>query len=57
MISVGVVVTSVALVVYFGDWIKGFVKLNLVVLLLLVQAVYVGIRVYVNGCKRARGYS
>lgn len=56
VISVGVVVTSVALVVYFGDWIKGFVKLNLVVLLLLVQAVYVGIRVYVNGCKRARGY-
>ena len=25
-------------------------------LLLLVQAVYAGIRVYVNGCKRARGY-
>ena len=56
MISVRVVVTSVALVVYFGDWIKDFVKLNLVVLLLLVQAVYVGIRVYVKGCKRARGY-
>ena len=56
VISVGVVVTSIALVVYFGDWIKDFVKLNLVVLLLLVQAVYVGIRVYVNGCKRARGY-
>ncbi len=56
VISVGVAVTSVALVVYFGDWIKAFVKLNLVVLLLLVQAVYVGIRVYVNGCKRARGY-
>ena len=36
--------------------ILAFVKLNLVVLLLLVQAVYVGIRVYVNGCKRARGY-
>ena len=56
VISIGVTVTSVALVVYFGDWIKAFVKLNLVVLLLLVQAVYAGIRVYVNGCKRARGY-
>lgn len=56
VISVGVAVTSVAVVVYFGDWIKDFVKLNLVVLLLLVQAVYVGIRMYVNGCKRARGY-
>lgn len=51
VISIGVTVTSVALVVYFGDWIKGFVKLNLVVLLLLVHVVYVGIRVYVNGCK------
>ena len=56
VISIGVTVASVALVVYFGDWIKGFVKLNLVVLLLLVQAVYVGIRAYVKGCKRARGY-
>ena len=56
VISIGVTVTSVALVVYFGDWIKAFVKLNLVVLLLLVQAVYVGIRAYVKGCKRARGY-
>ena len=56
VISIGVTVTSVALVVYFGDWIKAFVKLNLVVLLLLVQAVYARIRVYVNGCKRARGY-
>ena len=56
VISVGMTVTSVALLVYFGDWIKDFVKLNLVVMLLLVHAVYVGIRVYVNGCKRARGY-
>lgn len=56
VISIGVAVTSVALVVYFGDWIKAFVKLNLVVLLLLVQAVYVGIRAYVKGCKRVRGY-
>ncbi len=56
VISIGVAVTSVALVVYFGDWIKEFVKMNLVVMLLLVQVIYVGIRVYVNGCKRARGY-
>ena len=56
VISVGVTVTSLALVVYFGDWIKALVRLNLVALLLLVQAVYVGIRVYVKGCKKARGY-
>ena len=56
VISVGVTVTSLALAVYFGDWIRALVRLNLVALLLLVQAVYVGIRVYVKGCKRARGY-
>ena len=56
VISIGIAVISLAVVVYFGDWIKAFVKMNLVVLLLLVQAAYAGIRVYVNGCKRARGY-
>ena len=52
----GVAVTSISLAVYLGDWIKGFIKLNLVVLLLLVQVIYVGIRTYVKGYKRARGY-
>lgn len=56
VISVGMAVTSAALLVYFGDWIKAFAKLNLVIMLLLIHMVYVGIRVYVNGCKRARGY-
>ena len=56
VISVGIAVISLAVVMYFGDWIKVLVKLNLVALLLLVQVVYVGIRAYVKGCKRARGY-
>lgn len=56
VISVGIAVISLAVVVYFGDWIKVLVKLNIVALLLLVQVVYVGIRAYVKGCKRARGY-
>ena len=51
VISIGIAVINLAVAVYFGDW-----KLNLVALLLLVQAVYVGIRVYVKGCKRASGY-
>ena len=55
-ISIAVAVTSMAIVVYFGDWIKSVIQCNLVVALLLVQTVYVGIRVYVRGCKRARGY-
>lgn len=56
VISIGIAVINLAVAVYFGDWIKVLVKLNVVALLLLVQAVYVGIRVYVKGCKRARGY-
>ena len=56
VISIGIAVISLAVAMYFGDWIKVLVKLNLVALLLLVQAVYVGIRAYVKGCKRARGY-
>lgn len=56
IVSAIVTVTSVAIVVYFEDWIKAVVDANLVVLLLLVQVVYVGMRTYVNGCKRARGY-
>ena len=56
VISIGVTVTSLALAVYFGDWIKALVRLNLVAFLLLVQVVYAGIRVYAKGCKRARGY-
>ena len=49
VISVGMAAIGLAVAVYFGDWIKALVKLNLVALLLLVQAVYVGIRVYVKG--------
>ena len=56
VISVGIAVISLVMAVYFGDWIKVLVKLNFVALLLLVQAVYVGIRAYVKGCKRVRGY-
>ena len=56
VVSIAVAVTSMAIVVYFGDWIKSVIKCNLVVTLLLVQTIYVGINVYVRGCKRARGY-
>lgn len=56
VVSGVVAVTSVAMVAYFGNCIKAVTKWNLFVILLLVQAVYVGIRTYVHGCKRARGY-
>jgi hypothetical protein len=56
VISVIVSVISIAMLVYFGFEIKGIFRLNLIMILLLVQAMYVGIRSYVRGCKRARGY-
>ena len=56
VVSILAIETSMAIVVYFGDGIKAVIQCNLIVILLLVQAVYVGIRVYLNGCKRARGY-
>ena len=56
-VSVMVAILSVAIVVYFGDWIKQVMELNLVVLVVIIEVVYVCIRTYVNGCKRARGYS
>lgn len=56
MISVMFAVISLAVMIYFGDRIRDIVTLNFMVILLLAQAVYVGIRWYVKGCKRARGY-
>jgi len=56
IISVIVTVISMAIVVYFGDWIKAIVPVNLMILLLLVQMVYVMVRWYVKGYGIARGY-
>ena len=56
VISVGVAVISLAVAVYFGDWIKTVLPINLLFLLLFVQLVYVGIRWYVKGWRENRGY-
>ena len=56
VINIGVTVTSLALAVYFGDWIKTVLPINLLFLLLFVQLVYVGIRWYVKGWRENRGY-
>lgn len=56
VISIIVSVISIALIVYFGTEIKALLRLNLIGILLLVQALYVAVRNYVRGCKRARGY-
>ena len=49
-------IMSTAIAIYFGDWIKVVIPLNLIALLLLVQVVYIGIRCYVKDWQEERGY-
>ena len=56
MITVMVILISMAITIYFGDSIKTVLPINLLFLLLFVQLVYVGIRWYVKGWREARGY-
>ena len=56
MITILVTLISMEIAIYFGDWIKTVLPINLLFLLLLVQLVYVGIRWYVKGWQEARGY-
>lgn len=56
MITIMVTFISMAITIYFGDWIKTVLPINLFFLLLLVQAIYVGIRWYIKGWQEARGY-
>ena len=55
MITVMVILISMAIAVYFGDWIKTALTLNLLLLLLFVQLVYVAFRWYVKGWREVRG--
>ena len=48
IISIMVVIMSTAIIIYFGKWIKSIIPINLIMLLLLVHAVYIGIRCYVK---------
>lgn len=56
IISVMEVITSTAIVIYFGEWIKNIIPLNLIVLLLLSHVIYVGIRCYAKDRLEERGY-
>ncbi len=57
MITILVTLISMAIAIYFGDWIKTTIPINLLFLLLFVQLVYVGIRLYVKGWRETRGIS
>ena len=56
MITILVTLISLEIAIYFGDWIKTVLPINMLFLLLLVQLVYVGIRWYVKGWWENRGY-
>ena len=56
MITIMVILISMATAIYFGKWIKTTLPIKLLFLLLFVQLVYVGIRWYVKGWRETRGY-
>ena len=56
MITIMVILISMATAIYFGNWIKTALPINLLFFLLFVQLVYVGIRWYVKGWWENRGY-
>ena len=55
MITIMVILISMEIAIYFGDWIKTVLPINLLFFLLFVQLVYVGIRWYVKGWRENRG--
>ena len=56
ILSIMMAIMSTAIVIYFGEWIKSVLPINLIVLLLLVHVVYIGIRCYVKDWREERGY-
>ena len=56
IISIMVAIMSTAIVIYFGEWIKSIIPINLIVLLLLEHVIYIGIRCYVKNWREERGY-
>ncbi len=56
ILSIIVAITSTAIVIYFGEWIKNAIPINLMVFLLLSHVIYIGIRCYVKDWMEERGY-
>ena len=56
IISIMMAIMSTAIVIYFGEWIKSVIPINLIALLFLVHVVYIGIRCYVKDWRGERGY-
>lgn len=56
IISIMMAIMSIAIVIYFGEWIKSVISINLIALLFLVHVIYIGIRSYVKDWREERGY-
>lgn len=56
IISIMMAIMSTAIVIYFGEWIKSIIPINLIALLLLVHVIYIGIRCYMKDWREERGY-
>lgn len=56
LVALSVFLVSLALIIFFAEVFKAFLPVNLLLLLLLVQIVTIGIRAYIQACKRNRGY-
>ena len=56
IISIMMAIMSTAIVIYFGEWIKSVIPINLIALLFLVHVIYIGIRCYVKVWWEKRGY-
>ena len=55
IISMMVAIMSTVIVIYFGEWIKSIIPINLIALLFLVQGGYIGVRCYVKDWREDRG--
>ena len=56
ILSIMMAIMSTAIVIYFGEWIKSVIPINLIALLFLVHVIYIGIRCYVKDWQEERGY-
>ena len=55
-ISLWVAVVTLALTIFLSDVIKGLIPINLICINIIIHLTYNGIRAYIRGCKRYRGY-
>lgn len=55
-LSLGVALVSLALSIFFAEYIRAFVPINLLLLLIITHVLYVGVRWYVKGWRASRGY-